>query len=283
MGDALTDVVKAKFLGERLPASMRTSMLVFGSKPKKLQCILPKDKRRISLLNCDFKITEGVEARRFRKIGKRILSPNQYVAGTDRRIHHGIAKARDAIQAVMKSKLGCGIADTDFVAAFDWLVLSWVWKVLLKVGIDQHVVRRVQNLYQESITIVVVNNQHGRVLLDKRGSLRQGGCASMEWFCFGIDPLIRYLEKRLQGIVISSIPVLGPVLQGETMPIAPLEERFKLIAYCDDVKPSITLTSIADKACTLFEKSSGCKLNRDPASLKCKFLALDRWSRRTSP
>ena len=39
MGDALTDVVKAKFLGERLPASMRTSMMVFGSKPKKLQSI----------------------------------------------------------------------------------------------------------------------------------------------------------------------------------------------------------------------------------------------------
>ena len=31
-----------------------------------------------------------------------------------------------------------------------------------------------------------------------------------------------------------------------------------------------------DKACTLFEISSGCKLHRDPASLKCKFLALGR-------
>ena len=102
----------------------------------------------------------------------------------------------------------------------------------------------------------------------------------MEWFCFGIDPLIRYLEKRLQGIVICSIPVLGPVLRGETMPLAPLEERFKLIAYSDDVKPSVTSMAeffTVDKACSLFEKSSGCKLHRDPASLKCKFLALGRW------
>ena len=58
------------------------------------------------------------------------------------------------------------IADTNLVAAFDWLALSWEWKVLQRDGIDQHVVRRVQNLYQESITIVVVNNQHSRVLLD---------------------------------------------------------------------------------------------------------------------
>ena len=123
MGEALTDVVKAKFLGESLPTSMRTAMMVFAAKPKKTQSILPKDKRRISILNCDFKLIEGLEARRFRKIGNRILSPSQYVAGSDRRIHHGISQARDAIQAVMRSKTGCGIADTDFMAAFDWLVL----------------------------------------------------------------------------------------------------------------------------------------------------------------
>ena len=58
---------------------------------------------------------------------------------------------------IMKSKVLCVIANTDF-AEFDWLVLSWVLKVFVRVGIDQHIVRRVQNLYQESITIVV-NNQ----------------------------------------------------------------------------------------------------------------------------
>ena len=65
MGDALTDVVVAKFRGETLPYSMRTSMMVFASKPKKSKSIKPKDKRRISLLNCDFKLIEGVEAKRF--------------------------------------------------------------------------------------------------------------------------------------------------------------------------------------------------------------------------
>ena len=149
-------------------------MMVFAAKPKKTQSILPKDKRRISILNCDFKLIEGLEARRFRKIGNRILSPSQYVAGSDRRIHHGISQARDAIQAVMRSKTGCGIADTDFMAAFDWLVLSWVWRVFLKLGIDSHIIRRIKSLYENSITIVVVNNIHGKVFMDKRGSLRPG-------------------------------------------------------------------------------------------------------------
>ena len=167
MGEALTDVVKAKFLGESLPVSMRTAMMVFAAKPKKSQSILPKDKRRIIILNCDFKIIEGLEARRFRKIGNRILSPSQYVAGSDRRIHHGISKARDAIQAVTRTKSGCGIADTDFMAAFDWLVLSWVWRVFHRLGVEPHIISRIQGLYQNSIMIVVVNNIHGRVFLTR--------------------------------------------------------------------------------------------------------------------
>ena len=52
------------------------------------------------------------------------------------------------------------------------------------------------------------------------------------------------------------------------------------MAYCYDVKPSVTSMgefSTIDKACTLFEKSSGCKLHRDPAAGKCKFMVLGRW------
>jgi hypothetical protein len=199
MGDALTQVV-----GEKLPASMRTAMMVFGTKPKKAMSLQPKDKRRFSLLNFDFKLLEGLDARKFRKVNSRVLSNLQYVAGDNRNIHHGICRARDAIHAVSKSKSGCGIADTDFVATFDWLVLNWVWKILRKIGVSEAVVRRVQNLYSDSITIVVVNNTLGRVFLDRRGSLRQGGCASIERFAMGIDPLLRYLEKRLTGIPISS-------------------------------------------------------------------------------
>ena len=255
-------------------------MMVFGTKPKKPNSLKPRDKRRLSLLNCDFKLVEGIEARRFKKISTRCLSSLQYVAGKDRRIHHGIAKARDAIFASSQSRSGCGIADMDFIAAFDWLVLSWVWNVLLKLGVSRSVISRLHRLYDQCVTIVVVNNKLGRVFLDKRGSLRQGGCASMEWFAFGIDPLLRFLERRLQGILITSLPVHGPVPLGQSMPLPALEERFKLMAYCDDVKPGITSMAefqVVDMGCSLFEKSSGCRLHRDPSLGKCKFLALGRW------
>ena len=229
-----------KFNGEKLPNSMRTAMMVFGTKPKKANSLNPRYKRRISLLNYDCKLGEGLDARTFWKITTRCLSPVQYVGASDRRIHHGLTKARDAIIAAGRSKVGFGIADTDVVAAFDWLALSWVWQVLENLGVDRAVINSVIALYEDSITITVVNYKFGRVFLDRRGSLRQEGCVSTEWFCFGIDPLVRYLENRLQGIPISSLPVLGPACHGEMSPLPPKEERFQLMAYCDNIKPSIT-------------------------------------------
>ena len=80
------------------------------------------------------------------------IATYQLVAGDDRRIHHGINLARDAIQAAGKSsKIGCGIADTDYQAAFDFLVMTWVFLVLRKKGLAESVINRLQNLYQDNL------------------------------------------------------------------------------------------------------------------------------------
>ena len=254
--------------------------MVFGSKPKKAQSYKPKDKRKLSLLNVDFKTMTGVEAKRHRKIMTRTVSHLQLVAGSDRRIHHGIALARDAIQAAGKSRSGCGILDTDLIAAFDWMVMNWVKLVLARKGMCEEAIARIANLYSDNLSIVVVNNVLGKVIKNTRLSIRQGDKASMEWFTYGIDPIIIYLEKRLQGILIHSTPVQGPLPALLAPPLPQLEQRYKLIAYCDDVKPAITTMAeflLVDKAMMLFERSSGCKMHRDPEAGKCKFLALGRW------
>ena len=77
LGDALTLVTKAVVEGEKPPSSMRTSLMVFGTKPKKAKSIKPGDKRRISILNNDFKLIENLIARRFRKLTWKCLSPDQ--------------------------------------------------------------------------------------------------------------------------------------------------------------------------------------------------------------
>ena len=101
----------------------------------------------------------------------------------------------------------------------------------------------------------------------------------MHFFSYGIDPLLSYLERRLQGILISSLPVQGPAPVGLLF-LPPAEERYKVIGYADDVKPAITSMAeflVVDKAMELFEKASGCRLHPNPSTKKCKFLPLAKW------
>ena len=176
--------------------------MVFGCKPKKLNSLLPSEKRRILLLNSDFKLASGIEAAKFTKSLTHTLSPSQLVGGDDRRIHHGINLARDCIQAVSISKKGCALLDLDFEAAFDYTVFSWVFKVLRKKGLSEEVIRRIQNLYTSRITIPVVNTVPGAPIANICETLAQGCPSSMNWFSFAIDPLLVYLDKTLLGIPI---------------------------------------------------------------------------------
>ena len=112
--------------------------------------------------------------------------------------------------------------------------------MLARKGMCQEAIARISNLYSDNLSIVVVNNVLGKVIQNIRLSIRQGDKASMEWFTYGIDPIINYLEKRLQGILIHSTPVQGPLPALLAPPLPQHELRYKLIAYCDDVKPAIT-------------------------------------------
>ena len=201
------------------------------------------------------------------------------VAGADRRIHHCINMARDVIQTVGRGKAGCGLLDLDFLAGFDWLNMWWVYLVLLKKGLKKEIVERIIRIYQDSNSIVVVNNILGKSVPNNRGSLRQGDVPSMFWFSIGLEPLLVYLERRLKGIQISSLPISGPTLENSPA-LPPLTQSYKVIAYADDVKPAITSMhefTLVDEACNLLERASGVKLHRDPQADKVMSLPLERW------
>ena len=97
-----------------------------------------------------------------------------------------------------------------FMAGFDCLEMDLVYLVLAKKGVCQEVIKRIRRLYKESSTIVVENNILWQSFSNIRGFLRQGNLPSMYWFGVGIDPLLKYLERTLAGIPITSLPVAGP-------------------------------------------------------------------------
>ena len=279
LGDPLTEVVQAIHSGQPPTLSQRTSLMVFGNKPKKPNSAKPSDKRKISLLNADFKVTTGIDNNRLKKMVTHTLSPCQLAAGDDRRIHHGINSARDAIIAAGNGREGVGILDNDYKAAFDYMVLLWVLKVLRAKGLAEEALHRLLNLYSNHLTIVVVNNILGKSYENKRWSIRQGDRPSSTLFCYGIDPHLDWLDRRLHGIPVYSMPAPGPALEAAQFPIK-VTENFCVIGYIDDIKPAITSMAeftLVDQGSSLFEKASGCILHRDPASGKVKFLPLGRW------
>ena len=272
LGQSLTEVVQEVHKGASPSLSQRTSLMVYGCKANKPSNSLdPSHKRRISLLNADFKIISGIENIRFKKVATHTLSKSQLAVGDDRRIHHGINKVRDAIFAASNRNQKCGVLDNDYMAAFDYMVLTWVFQVLLAKGLDKQVVNRLYNLYNNHLTVVVINGVQGRCFSNTRWSIRQGDRPSSMFFVYGLDPLLNWLEKRLRGIPIYTMDMFNAPTTSET---------FKVEAYVDDVKPAITSLAefeLVDKGSAIFEAASGCILHRDPSKGKVKFLPLGGW------
>ena len=69
--------------------------------------------------------------------------------------------ARDANLVSGKLKTGCAIIDTDNMAAFDFMVMSWVFQELGKMGHSVAVIDRL-NLYTDNNSLVVVKNIFGK-------------------------------------------------------------------------------------------------------------------------
>ena len=68
VGDSLTEVICAVFRGTTPSPSQRTSLMVFGNKPgKKAKSLLISDRRKLSLINVDFKLMTRIEAARICK------------------------------------------------------------------------------------------------------------------------------------------------------------------------------------------------------------------------
>ena len=187
----------------------------------------PSDKRRISLLNSDFKLITGIKASRFKLTLTHALSPLQVVSGDNRNTHPAINKARDAINSTTSTKAGCTLLDLNFIAAFCFQTQEWVLKVVRAKGLDKRVVNMTNNVSSYCVSIPMGNNVPGKAILNIRGTLSQGCTSSMNWN--RIDPVLVYLERRLQGILIHCppLPTAGPKLKNGTKPKA-VEEHYKV-------------------------------------------------------
>ena len=94
------------------------------------------------------------------------LSPSQLVMGNDQRIQHGINSVRDTILFADKNKLDGGLLSLDFKQGFDFLTMTFVFKVLEKKGLHKDVIDRLKRIYSDNTTLVCINNILGISILN---------------------------------------------------------------------------------------------------------------------
>ena len=281
LGPHLCQVLREVVKSGSPSKSMSHAYQVFSPKIGKASSILPKDKRRLALLQSDYKVLTGVLAARLRKTEGHTLSNHQY-ASSHKKITHAISQARDAIHNTSPNHKGCAIIQTDFQQAFDFLSISWCWKVLEKKNCSREFINVLRNLYEISPNYVtnIINNEQQKRILNKRKNIKQGDRTSSIFFCFAMEPLLLHLNNQLQGLTYHKLLTAGPKHPKLGGP-PPVETKLKVFGFVDDVKgvaSSVEEFKAIDHSLQLFEKATGSKLHRDPATKKCSVMPLGRWS-----
>ena len=166
------------------------------------------------------------------------ISESQY-ASKPRKIHHGIAVARDLVSFAEKEQKSMAVLALDMKSGFDFLQMEFVYFCLQKYGFSDSTINIFKNIYGSALALSVVNGKRSKLILDLRETLRQGDSGSMQIFNIGVNPLIQQLERNLQGLTLYSLPVSGPVLEHE-FNLTPLKKTTSIIGYVDDLNPVIT-------------------------------------------
>ncbi len=84
----------------------------------------------------------------------------------------------------------------DIKAAFPSLAHSWLWVVLIRMGIPKAIISAIRALYRGGVAIVVLLGARWGGFPIHSG-IRQGCPASGTLFALAIDPCIRYLMDQL--------------------------------------------------------------------------------------
>ena len=255
--------------------SMRTSTIQFLTKPKKKHSIKLEDKRKISVLCTDYKCLETILANRLTIAMGSFISSSQY-ASKPRKIHQGVAVARDVVNYACSKNVNMACVTLDMKSGFDLLQMDFVYYCLERYGFSKKSIEIFINMYSNALALTYINGKISKTIPDLRNTLRQGGCGSMQLFNIGVNPLVQLLECSLKGVSIYSMPRAGPVEEDQEN-IPALEQREKVVSYVDDIMPFITEENefyILDECLKLFEKASGCRFHRDPESQKCTVMPL---------
>jgi len=150
------------------------------------------------------------------------------------------------------------IVSLDFKQAFDRISHTYLLTVLRSYGFDAGFIECIRMLYENATSVIQVNG-HISTPIPIECGVRQGCHLSMILFVLCLNPLLYYLDERLQGLRAHRTQL-----------------KTTVIVYTDNV--SILMTSQEDvrtvrAAIECYEKATGATLNIEKSSA----LAVGTW------
>jgi hypothetical protein len=213
--------------------------------PKKERPRTPEDYRPITLLNTDYKILARLIAARLSPILADLLHPTQHCGVPGTSIFDAVATLRDAIAYAETEQRPLCVVSLDFKEAFDRISHTYILSVLRSYGFSERFIASIRMMYEDTMSALQVNG-HLSAPIPIQCGVRQGCPLSMILFALCLDPLLRYLDGRLQGLRVHRS-----------------QTKSTVVAYAD---VSILVTSPEDvptirEAMTYYEKATGAALS----------------------
>jgi hypothetical protein len=133
-----------------------------------------------------------------------------------------VAAVRDAISYAETTKRPLRVLSLDLKEAFDRIFHTYLWTVMHSYGCREGIIDSIAMMYENATSVIQINS-HLSTPIPNRCEVRQGCPLSMILFALCLNPLLYYLDERLQGIRVTG-----------------RQRKKTVIAYADDVSISVT-------------------------------------------
>ena len=263
LGTDLGDVFDGALSSGRLADSHRHGVITLL--PKSGDPLDPTNKRPITLLNVDYKILAKTMANRLAFVMPDLVNPFQTCAVRGQTIFRNLWLIRDLVDFVINRDLPCALLSLDQKKAFDMVDHGFLFKVLVKLGINPVFVGWIRTLYMDVSSCVIVNGFLSDPFRVTRG-VRQGCPLSALLY-------VLFSESLSQTLAVDS------TFSGFHLPC---NLRVKCVQYADDVTCVVSdfasFRALA-KVLSAFERATGAELNPK----KSVGLRLGKWRYRCLP
>ena len=268
MTELFNEIIDSEELAES--QSLATVKLI----PKVVRPIRLSDFRPISLLCTDYKILSGVLAERMKPLLPEVIHESQKGGVPGRSLFNSLSLFRDITARIGElnkdiyrndwrkpTKVNAAFIAIDFEKAYDLVQREFLWEIMYKMGFDVKFVNILKGLYK-SCKLKVIDGGNKIIEIEGKNSIRQGCPLSMHLFTIFIEPLIRFIDAKIEGFKHG-------------------KKRAAARAFVDDLNVIVTceseilkLSDILNDFCT----ESGAKFNKS----KTCIMGLGGWEGRSN-